>query len=79
MLITWNTSAVIVKPSIRKINIPTFQISSFFTVQLADSNSLGNNPGRKRVLKKKVAALTKPVIKTKYPSLGEARKFIPKG
>jgi hypothetical protein len=73
------TIAVNVNPTIKKINIPKFQINSFLTVQRSDSNIFGNNPGRISVLKKKVAALTIPISKTKYPSLGEARKFIPKG
>ena len=79
MPVVWNAIAINEKLTMSTANIPTFQISSFFTVHFADSNNLGNNPGRKRVLKKKLAALTKPISNTKYPSFGDARKLMPKG
>ena len=73
------TLAINVNPRIRIANIQTFHIISFRTVQRSDSNNFGNIPGKKSVFRKKLAALIKPMIRTKYPSFGDARKFIPKG
>jgi len=79
MLEILKTFAVSVNPTIKKANIAMFHISSFLTVQRSLSNNFGNNPGNIKVLKKKVAALTIPINKTKYPSFAEARKLIPNG
>ena len=71
--------AINVNPTIIMANIHTFQINSFLTVQPAESNNFGKSPGKNKVLRKKVAALANPIKRTKYPSLGVARKLMPKG